>query len=105
MENKTSNNVVTSEKDIQVCRCKVCGEEKFAFEMRQYAGKPTKMCKECYNASKTAKKMERRNDDGRALVKNYTNPSLASFTPRELMDELVARGYHGELYYTTKIKI
>lgn len=35
----------------------------------------------------------------------YSNPELAKFTPRQLMDELKARGYSGELQYTQKIKL
>lgn len=34
-----------------------------------------------------------------------TNPALASFTPRQLMEELKARGYTGELKYTMTIKL
>ena len=34
-----------------------------------------------------------------------TNPALASFTPRQLMEELKARGYTGELKYTQVIKL
>lgn len=32
------------------------------------------------------------------------NPALAGFKPRELMDELRARGYHGELKITQFVK-
>lgn len=35
----------------------------------------------------------------------YSNLELAKFTPRQLMDELKARGYSGELQYTQKIKL
>lgn len=35
----------------------------------------------------------------------YSNPELAKFTPRQLMDELKARGYSGELHITQKIKL
>lgn len=31
---------------------------------------------------------------GGNLKKVYSNPDLASFTPKQLMDELAARGYH-----------
>lgn len=33
------------------------------------------------------------------------NPKLKDFTPRQLMDELISRGYRGELIYTQKIKL
>ena len=39
------------------------------------------------------------------LKKVFTNPELAKFTPRHLMDELKARGYTGELQYTQKITL
>lgn len=35
----------------------------------------------------------------------YSNPELAKFTPRQLMNELKARGYSGELHITQKIKL
>lgn len=35
----------------------------------------------------------------------YSNPELAKFTPRQLMEELKARGYSGELHITQKIKL
>lgn len=33
------------------------------------------------------------------------NPQLADFTARELMEELKARGYRGQLEYTSKINL
>ena len=38
-------------------------------------------------------------------IKVYTNPELAKFQPRELMDELRARGFRGELEWIKKVKI
>ena len=35
----------------------------------------------------------------------FSNPDLARFTPRQLMEELRARGYTGELKYVQTIKI
>lgn len=37
--------------------------------------------------------------------KVFTNPELAPFTPRQLMDELKARGYSGTLKYVQTIEI
>lgn len=34
-----------------------------------------------------------------------SNEALANFTPRQLIDELKARGYTGELKYTYTIKL
>lgn len=39
------------------------------------------------------------------LRKVYSNPDLAKFTPKQLMEELRSRGYSGELKYTLTIKI
>ena len=43
---------------------------------------------------------------GKTIIKNSgANSELAKFTPRELMAELKARGYSGELSYLYTIKI
>ena len=42
---------------------------------------------------------------GGNLNKNYTIPELAKFSPRELIAELKARGYTGELKYTQTISL
>lgn len=39
------------------------------------------------------------------LNKIYFSEKLAGFTPRELIAELRARGYNGELTYVQKIKV
>lgn len=41
----------------------------------------------------------------RGLHRIYSNPQLAGFSPRELIEELKARGYTGELKYTQTIKL
>lgn len=63
-------------------------------------------CKDCqkeqsrnYIQKRVAKRMERANN-----LENG-NPKLKDFTPRQLMDELISRGYRGELIYTQKIKL
>lgn len=42
---------------------------------------------------------------GGDLKKIYSNPELAKFSPRELIAELKARGYTGELKYTQTISL
>lgn len=63
-------------------------------------------CKDCqreqvqnYKQKRTVKRRER--------ISNLENgnPKLKDFTPRQLMDELISRGYRGELIYTQKIKL
>lgn len=39
------------------------------------------------------------------LIPANSNSELARFTPRQLMEELKARGYTGELQYIQKIKL
>lgn len=39
------------------------------------------------------------------MLKVYLNPELARFTPKDLISELRARGYKGELSYTQKITV
>lgn len=39
------------------------------------------------------------------LAKVYTNPYLAKFKPRELIAELKARGYSGELTFVQRIAL
>lgn len=54
-------------------------------------------CKDCEKEeAKTVKQKK---------LKVYTNPELAKFQPRELMDELRARGFRGELEWIKKVKI
>jgi hypothetical protein len=67
-------------------------------------------CKDCKKAyvkewqkknreRKKAKKIEEERIEFEKKYKVYTNRELAKFTPRELMLELKARGYEGELMY------
>lgn len=58
-------------------------------------------CKECGNVyAKNRKKTP-----GGGLKKIYSNPELARFSPRELIAELKARGYTGELKFTQTISL
>jgi hypothetical protein len=67
-------------------------------------------CKECKSAysrewarrraaKKRAEKIENERVEFEKKYKIYTNKDLAKFTPRELMLELKARGYEGELLF------
>ena len=42
---------------------------------------------------------------GGKLTKVFTNPDLAKFKPRELIEELKARGYKGTLTYEQVITL
>ena len=59
------------------------------------------VCKECQSAY--FKERTKKNQGGANRV--FSNPDLARFTPRQLMEELRARGYTGELKYVQTIKI
>lgn len=68
----------------------------------------TKKCKKCGRTLPlVAFKKNCRSKDGYAYIckqcsntsKVHTLEELAKFTPRQLMDELAARGYHGTLTF------
>ena len=42
---------------------------------------------------------------GGGIEEIYSNPELARFSPRELIAELKARGYTGELKFTQTISL
>ena len=63
-------------------------------------------CKDCAREyarvsyeNKKAKKVENERIEFEKKYKIYTNKDLAKFNPRELILELKARGYEGELLY------
>lgn len=65
----------------------------------------TKKCKKCGRILPFAAfKRNYKSKDGYAYICKqcgshtiHTNETLAEFTPKQLMDELAARGYHGTL--------
>lgn len=76
--------------------------------------KNTKVCKVCGNELPLdCFNRHGRSSDGYASVckactkkqKGTTNLELAKFTPRELIAELAARGYHGKLVYVQRHEI
>ena len=60
-----------------------------------------KACIKAYNASKKTDTERRRG----GLTKVFTNPDLAKCKPRELIEELKARGYKGTLTYEQVITL
>lgn len=70
-----------------------------------------KACKSAYQKEyqkkirekKKAQKIENERIEFEKKYKIYTNRDLAKFTPRELMLELKARGYEGELVFIEHI--
>lgn len=63
-------------------------------------------CRECVNKYAREHQKEKLNpNSGGGINKIFTNPELARFTPRQLIDELKARGYSGQLKYTHTITL
>lgn len=73
----------------------------------------TKRCKSCGQLLPlSAFRTDPRSKDGHCHVCDAckakgkdSNPKLAEFTPRELMEELACRGYHGKLTFVQKREI
>ena len=59
------------------------------------------VCKECQIAYSTERTKKHQGGTNRV----FSTPDLSRFTPRQLMEELRARGYTGELKYVQVIKI
>lgn len=87
--------------------CKKCGKElpvdKFYKNKSQKDGFGY-YCKDCVNAYKSSKKKPMQMGGGK-LTKVFANPGLAKFKPRELIEELKARGYKGTLTYEQVITL
>ena len=93
--------------------CNKCGRElpidSFSKNARTADGLQ-RHCKECASAyskssyvKRQAKKKENERIEFEKKFKVYTHKDLAVFTPRELMLELKARGYEGELIFIERI--
>lgn len=95
--------------------CSKCGRELPKSEFYRNANAKDGLqffCKECTKEAVQNGRMKKKSQSGaeaKAPVeqpkhKVYTNPVLAPITPREMMLELKARGYEGELIFK-EIKI
>ena len=86
-------------------KCSKCGRELPVSEFWRNASTEDGLqtyCKECGNIYA---KNRKKTPEGGNLKKIYSNSELARFTPRELITELKARGYTGELKYTQTISL
>lgn len=93
--------------------CRKCGRElpiENFYTNKSLKGGHDNCCKECKSAyskewqkknreKKKAQKIENERIEFEKKYKVYTNRELAKFKPRELMLELKARGYEGELVF------
>lgn len=83
--------------------CRICGEEKpitdFAQNYQYKDGWDTR-CKCCKNKEARLGYHARKEKP-----KGQGNSALADFTPRELIEELRARGYKGTLEFTKTITL
>lgn len=95
-------------------KCRICGRE--LDETMFYATKANKdgldtYCKECRKSRNTMYTRKKRAEDTietsvqDGLIKVYSNPDLAKFTPRQLMQELKARGYKWEYMLEPQRKV
>lgn len=89
--------------------CKKCGREldesSFPRNKKLKDGLSS-ICRDCSNAAQRAWYHDHKVvGGGKSMNLVYSNPELAKFTPRQLIDELRARGYTGELKYTQTIKL
>lgn len=113
-----NQNIKFTMEEIKTKVCTKCGRElsiENFYINKSLKGGRDNYCKECKNAytkewargnreKKKARKIENERIEFENKYKIYTNRELAKFTPRELMLELKARGYEGELLYK-EIKI
>lgn len=89
--------------------CSKCRQEKALSEFGKCAANPDGLqyyCKECQSEYwKTRKKKRNTSNTEQVLHQVFFNPELAKFQPKDLIAELRARGYSGELRFTQKITV
>lgn len=91
-------------KSMETKVCKECNKEQpIGLFKKTRWGTLVNVCNEC-----TTRKLRKTKEEKKGVVSVQLNKNilrakkmrLAEFTPSELMEELVRRGYHGKLTYT-----
>lgn len=91
-------------------KCRMCGQElplDMFYKNKSLRNGHDTICKECRKEYVKTRK-SKKESIGSVLYNNggvHGNPDLAQFTPRQLIEELRARGYYGELKFTNTIKV
>lgn len=91
-------------KIMETKKCSKCGRELPVSEFWKNITKDDGLQDYCKDCGKEYFK-KRNKPSTNNLKKVFSNPDLAKFTHRQLIDELKARGYSGELLYTQKITL
>lgn len=76
--------------------CRECGKELPLTKFYSNSQSPDGRGEVCYMCASSK---------GRRVKVKGQNPALAEFTPRQLIEELRARGYKGELTFTQIVKV
>lgn len=108
-----NSNIKFTMEEIKTKVCHKCGRElplENFYVNKSLKGGHDNTCKECKNTyvkdwakkNREKKKLQAKENERIEFEKKYkiyTDKELAKFTPRELMLELKARGYEGELLF------
>ena len=90
---------------MEVKKCGKCGNELPVSSFGKNASQKDGLQLWCKSCVSEYSRNQTKNSSADKLKKIYTNPDLAKFSPRQLIDELKARGYSGELKFTQTIKL